>query len=378
MTEIMEILKAYFDHSEKKYVLTEELVEQAKSSRLTPFVYAMTDFDHSPETCVKLLKQDYFMSIQRDLRQEKEYNQILDELEKRGIDVLPLKGYWMKKEYPASNFRFMGDLDILVRIEDFQKADEVLKLFQYVPGKDSIDSHHLGYEKKPIFEVELHRTLVANYEKQYGKAYLDTIWERVVLKEGSKHIYRMTNEDFFLHAMFHALKHYINAGTGIRTFLDLHLYMKNHPELDFDKIHQTYTTTEYAKELRMIEDFSRNLFDFSNPLYQHMSKEALNSGLYGVQLFQIQRQMEESKHTHVFSWLLSKWFMPYRTVSLAYPIISRLPILLPVFYVYRLIYFVIFAPWKVWKKIRLARVAKKRAKKMEKLKEQSEKKSANR
>lgn len=69
-------------------------------------------------------------------------------LTEAGMDVLPVKGSWLKEQYPQIDFRQMSDLDMLVHREDRERAREIMFQLGY-EEEQVLSPHHDGYEKKP-------------------------------------------------------------------------------------------------------------------------------------------------------------------------------------------------------------------------------------
>ena len=54
------------------------------------------------------------------------FSEIKSLFDKNGIDYMPVKGLIMKKLYPSSDMRSMGDGDILIRLEQHDKIKELM------------------------------------------------------------------------------------------------------------------------------------------------------------------------------------------------------------------------------------------------------------
>ena len=74
----------------------------------------------------------------------------------------------MKDIYPKQEMRSMGDADILIRAEQYDKIVPILKNNGFTFVKES--SNELCWEKLPFY-IELHRYLVSPSHKDYFKVY---------------------------------------------------------------------------------------------------------------------------------------------------------------------------------------------------------------
>lgn len=79
----------------------------------------------SPEVYEKF-KQNLSVEMLIDGNLSYETEKILKAFDENKIKNIPLKGYFMKKEYPRSDFRSVSDVDILF---DRKQADSVKKVF---------------------------------------------------------------------------------------------------------------------------------------------------------------------------------------------------------------------------------------------------------
>ena len=86
-------------------------------------------------------------------------NQIIELLENNNIPFVIIKGAASAMYYPHPSLRSMGDVDILVKRGDFNRAAELLEKSGYLLIKErEYTSHHYNYCKDNII-FELHRRL---------------------------------------------------------------------------------------------------------------------------------------------------------------------------------------------------------------------------
>jgi hypothetical protein len=129
---------------------------------------------------------------------------LLHSLDKCGIDALPLKGPAMTKAlYGDVALRPSDDLDLLVRREDFPRAEALLMEHGFVPLRPSG-----GYDRVFLRDglvVELHFGLAPSW---YFPLDVEKIWRRARAAEflGAR-AYAMSKEDLVLYLCCHGLKH---------------------------------------------------------------------------------------------------------------------------------------------------------------------------
>ena len=82
-----------------------------------------------------------------DTNQLIELQKLENAFEENGIDMLLLKGVYLKQMYKSTYYRYMGDIDTFVRLEDFKRANPVLEKLGYVLENDT--GKDWEYFKKP-------------------------------------------------------------------------------------------------------------------------------------------------------------------------------------------------------------------------------------
>ena len=81
--------------------------------------------------------------LAQSIVQLQERDDIIRKLTAAGIDVMPVKGCWLKEQYPDINDRQMSDLDMLIHPADAAAAEDIILRMGY--RKDEVLSHHTLY-----------------------------------------------------------------------------------------------------------------------------------------------------------------------------------------------------------------------------------------
>ena len=154
-----------------------------------------------------------------------ERKKIAAEFEKEGIWYLPLKGIILKELYPKSFMREMNDNDILCNSARMDTVKEIMTRLGYTCVLYD-EYHHDSYQKPPVLEFEMHRTLTdPNYDPVLA-AYFDDIKDKLIDDGGCAR--RMPDEDFYLYLIVHTFKHYSSGGTGLRSLADVYVFCKRY------------------------------------------------------------------------------------------------------------------------------------------------------
>jgi hypothetical protein len=159
---------------------------------------------------------------------------------------MPLKGCNMKSLYPAPELRMMGDADILIRMEQYEKIRPILQNLGFEEKQET--DHELVWQSKGLY-LELHKRLIPSYNKDLSPYFGDG-WKLARPMGGCR--YGMKPEEEWIFLFTHFAKHYRDGGIGCRHVADLWVYRRAHPEMDED-----YVAAELNK-LHLLE-FERNI-----------------------------------------------------------------------------------------------------------------------
>ncbi len=145
-----------------------------------------------------------------------------------GIDFMPLKGCLLKGLYPQTDMRPMGDADILIKMDQYDTIRPLMEQLGYEAVLES--DHELVWEKKGALYLELHKRLIPSYNKDYY-AYFGDGWKLARKTDTTE--YTMGDEDQFIYLFTHYAKHYRDSGIGIRHLVDLYMYLRAKPQMDW-------------------------------------------------------------------------------------------------------------------------------------------------
>jgi hypothetical protein len=180
-----------------------------------------------------------------------EYEQITNAFEKNFIDYSPLKGVVAKDWYPQPDLRYLIDIDILIRKNQYKKVSKILKELGY---KEVGESNHELIWRKGDISLELHKSVIPSYNYDFYDYYNDG-WDKLIKQENSTK-YLFTNEDNYVYMFTHFAKHYRDAGGGIKFLIDFYLCEKA------NDLNEEYIIEE-LKKLQLYE-FYKNVKKVSN------------------------------------------------------------------------------------------------------------------
>lgn len=320
----------------------ELIINTAKHHNISNIVsYAVLNGGYSvPENVIKTLKKHMYTEIMLDEAQKKEAQQIFDAFEKKELDYMPVKGVLLKKMYPSTDMRRMSDIDILIKKERYPEYE--------------IAMHELGYDfireskneyvfHKSVVSVELHRYLITPGNDDMF-SYYETGWQLAQKcgKDGFR--YQLKNEDELVYLIAHFAKHYRNAGSGIKPVCDIWLYTKKHPELNMEYAYSQLAQMNLLEFAKNVLRLTKVWFENAEPdsLMISMSNYIFASGEYGITSNRaaagsiradMSRKGTFSERAGIYLKLI---FLDFKGMKIKYPILEKLPVLLPFCWVHRI------------------------------------------
>ncbi len=274
-----------------------------------------------------LLSLRLFKTVQKQIRQEFEYENLCEKLRKADVRFLPLKGIVSRHLYPQKEMRPSSDVDLFY---DRDRRKEIRTIMAECGFElDHSDPNHDVFVKNEI-KIEMHHNLTC--EAREWEHYYDHIWQRLRRENGSE--YRFSPEDFYIFHLMHTRKHFITGVLDFRFLLDM-ILMRKKWQLD-----PAYLIAELEKlHLRVFEERMRflaeviagereadakdqSLFDFA---FVHKKDQSLAFSAY-----------QNKERGGTLRYAFSKLFPSYHYMSEKYLSLQRFPVLLPFYYIGRI------------------------------------------
>lgn len=234
----------------------------AKRHSMTAIIYMSLDSTNALDynsTTIKLWREDKEKAIRKSLLLDAELSGLSLLLQKNKIWYMPLKGSILKHFYPKLGMREMSDCDILF---DSQYRNTVCELMQGMGyRRDSHGRCHDVYFKPPVCNFEMHISLFGStHRKRFADYYAD-VEQRLIRDKDNPFLMHFSDEDFYIYLIAHAGKHYENAGTGIRTLMDVFVYNR----AKGSGLDREYIRSELSK--LELDGLEADLFKLSDKLF---------------------------------------------------------------------------------------------------------------
>lgn len=300
--------------------------------------------NENPGIMGKFIKE-HKVSLAKEAIQHFALEEIINACETHQICCLLLRGCLIKNLYPQPDMRTMADIDILIKEGQIDDVKKIMYDLGYTL-KNTGTNHHT-YIRKPFLNIEMHQRLVSEDSPYFE--YLAGIWGKALQKKGYEYTHVLSFEDFYIYLLVHLTKHYVNGGTGIRSILDIWIYERHYNNL----INWEYIWRElgriglevFANNMRELSKFwfdKRNNKVGENPLLEEIGRYIFVSGTYGTQknmaIASINRKYVKEENTRGL-WKIKYWlnlFFPgLKQMSIIYPLLNHIPVLLPFTWVIR-------------------------------------------
>lgn len=279
----------------------------------------------------------YLRNLTKSEGQLRQLRHIFAAFDENGIDYMPLKGCRMKPLYPKPELRLMGDADILIRREQYERITPIMESLGY---KFRLESDHELVWQHPQLMVELHKWVIPSYNKDFY-AWFGDGWRLAAEKDGT--CYSMKPEDEWIYLFTHFAKHFRDGGIGCRHVVDLWVYLRSHPALD-----EGYVRGELEK-LRLV-DFYDNILALLELWFadgpgdekaELITEFIFDSGSWGGAESKLLSQgVMRSKHAlpgteGKAAYLWHHLFLKREYMEQEYPVLKKHPWLLPAMWVHR-------------------------------------------
>lgn len=322
-------------------ILLDDILKYANSHNAYYLFYAgliNSGVDNSSDQ-MRYLFQEVVKNVRLSERQKNCIHDIVREFNRYNIDYMLLKGSVLKYMYPCHEMRRMGDIDILIKKNQYEKIRRIFLELGFVEGEET--GHEYRWRKTGGILVELHKQMVPAYDELFH-SYYDDGWSLTELKMVGNQFF-MSDEDFFVHLFMHFSKHYREAGIGVLHMCDLWIFLKNKSNLNFN-----YIDVE-LKKLKL-DKFFANVYNTltvwfadakSTEMTDFITSFILKSGSYGIKsnipLYTALRNKSHSGSVSIgkLSRMFMRIFMPVSSMRQLYPSLKKYPFLLPLFWIHR-------------------------------------------
>ena len=201
--------------------------------------------------------------------------------------------------------------------------------------KDEVGFHHTVYRQAPYLVLELHTSLLPKIDEH--RSYYEDVWNRATAGENPR-LYRLKPEDAYIYYLVHLNMHLSEGGSGIRSILDNCIYLRAYPYMDQAYLDRELDTLGLSPMARQVQALSHCWFETGQEIPEELhpfAQAVCEAGTYGFWENRVQNRMEHLAKRYpnpvirFFAYCLPRFFLPMPTMKRRYPILEKLPVLLP-------------------------------------------------
>ncbi len=277
----------------------------------------------------KRFRKEVFDAVYSYEKLSYETEQITQLFEENSIPFVLLKGAVLRYLYSAPWLRTSCDVDILVHEKNLNKAGELLeKSLNYKKVHEG--THHITYTFGDDVRIELHFDLTEKNQAKNSYKVTKKVWDYARVKDGLKYQYELPEGFIYFYHIAHCATHFEAGGCGIKPVLDLYVLKRN-----FNC--QTPEIKSFLRKsgLTKFDEFLNCLCDVwfagkeHNDVTRAMEKFIIDGGIGGTE----EQNLLVRKHRHggKIGYVFSRIFVPFRELKKDYPILRKIPVLLPFF-----------------------------------------------
>ncbi len=277
-------------------------------------------------------KQAQFDALFRYTRQDNAKEQIYNLFEDEKITFLPLKGSVLRDFYAEPYMRTSGDLDILVKEKDINRAKSLLCEKLGYTIKDENKVHDISLYTPDGVHIELHFNILEHMENV--DKVLKKVWDYTAESETSQK--SMTPEYFMFHHIAHMYYHFVNGGCGVRPFVDLYILRENmdFSEKGLKKLCDECNITKFYYTMLELQDIWFGAGKHTK-ITKIIEEYILTGGVYGS--IENKTAIQETEEGNKTGYILKRVFIPYNAMKYRYPVIKKHKFLYPAVVALRLI-----------------------------------------
>lgn len=310
----------------------------------------LEDMGKVPKEIMECFIKDKKKYSSFEATQHFEVRQVLQRFERCQLFCVPYNGYILKSIYRRPDMRYEPTTMLLVQPEE----RKTIHIFMEELGYSRVRSTErmVSYYKAPGIIIEMYSTLFEKNTEHY-EYFLEVVNKKMIQEKDAYYQYTFSKEDYYIYLMTFLAHNYAKGCSGIGFVLDVWVYLKRYHA----SMNQNYIQAELKKlNLDMFARYMEELADvwfgdgqifsesvFHNEMEQHILSCNI-SGNYNEETTHSEQgdnpesvlfiEKEELEVSNTYSQ--NKVFPPFDYMAETYPLLRKMPFLLPLFWIIRI------------------------------------------
>ena len=313
----------------------EELLLLAGQHGISALLYPAVKHQPLPPPVHKLYREEAYSAATRETLQSQALARFFDLCETKEIPVLPLKGCVIKEIYPQPALREMSDVDLLI---SRKKRRDIATLMAQLGNRPvPIDCDGTDVYESPLgLRYEVHFSLDEDGFNPASKNFCAKLFEQATPQTNKCYVHELPPETHYTYILCHFVKHLLYGGVGIRQLTDLYLWHK-HKNTDTARLQSLLQELDLEKLHTTVQTLALHYFEGqpATEATDELGRYLLSSGVFGNEAQrQTDRMLQEGEGV---SYYLHRCFPPYSAMRKYFPSLRYLPILLPFYWLWRIL-----------------------------------------
>lgn len=222
--------------------------EQKLSPMIYDQLYRLPAFQRAPDSLQQKWMGEAVAAAGRQVIQTESFARVCEELTRRGIRYVVLKGISCRVWYAHPELRPSGDEDILIDPENLKVCHEVLRELHFT-NEESINVPDIEEEQEITYlaqdgslYLEVHLNAIGKenaMQKQLNEQFTNLLDKTEQITFEGHNFYVLEPTGQMIQLMSHFYKHLYGSGVGVRQMIDLLLgIQKLSDRIDWDKFGQ--------------------------------------------------------------------------------------------------------------------------------------------
>lgn len=201
----------------------------ASVQQIVPMIYQshwkMAGLSGLSQEAKGALKYQVMMQNVQQVQKTSAFLEIYQKLSEQNLQCLVVKGILCRELYADPDSRPSNDEDLFIKKEDLVKCDEILLKNGFSRQSEDLDGDEIVYYNgRTGLMLEVHVDLFDPKEPAYGAmndSFQNAFQRAKKFTVQGQEIWSLCETDHFLFLVFHALKHFLHGGVGIRQICDI-------------------------------------------------------------------------------------------------------------------------------------------------------------
>ena len=332
------------------------LLQMASEHKLLPMIYEA--LRHLlPQSAAGPIKQQVRRQVILQTMRTEQFLELNRRLREAGLTPLVVKGIVCRALYPKPDHRPSADEDVLIPPEQLCLCRQILEDFGMSTGETDPNAYEFPYRRagSPLY-IELHRSLFPKESEAYGDLndfFGDPFRFTSEIEVQGQKVLTMHPTDHITYLIFHAFKHFLHSGFGIRQVCDILLFAQHYGgHIDWEWVRLSCRSIRAEKFAAAIFRIGAEHLGFSPiPGWQELSvdplpllTDILGAGVYGSSdadrlhssAITLEAVISEKQKRRARNSVLLSLFPPADKMESRYPWLKERPWLLPAAWVGRM------------------------------------------